>query len=71
MAEIELLNEQIKVSTSEAEIDQAKKPWFGGQSDLRQQLLSALQKSKQDLAKQNRLAQSALDTADLAEKKKQ
>ena len=69
--EIELISDRIKDATSEAEIEAAKQPWLGGQSDLYQQLYSALQKSKQDLSKHNRLAQTALTTADAAEKKKQ
>ena len=71
LAEIELIAEHIKLATSEAEIEHAKQAWFGGQSDLCQQLYSALQKSKQEFAKQNRMAQAALDATDAAEKKKQ
>ena len=70
LQEINLIQDAIRAAKSEEAIEKAKSPWVSKQSDLLGQLVVAVSRARSDLARQNKLTESAISAAEAENKKK-
>ena len=70
LAEVNLFENSIRQAQSEAGIEAAKMLWTSKQADLFGQLCTAVQRSRSDLTKQNKLALAAIAAVEAEDKHK-